>query len=58
MRWPWVRRAEEPSNTSLSIADPTLAALFTPGGLVRHRRDHGGRDQQRWAFGLYRGVSA
>lgn len=34
MRWPWSRRAEQPSNTSLSIADPTLAALFTPGGLV------------------------
>jgi HK97 family phage portal protein len=34
MVWrPW-RRAEQPSNTSLSIADPTLAALFTPGGLV------------------------
>jgi HK97 family phage portal protein len=34
MRWPWTSRAQEPSNTSLSIADPTLAALFTPGGLV------------------------
>jgi hypothetical protein len=25
-----VRRAEQPSNSSLSIADPTLAGLFTP----------------------------
>jgi HK97 family phage portal protein len=31
MRWPWSRR-DEPANTTLSIADPTLAALFTPGG--------------------------
>lgn len=34
MRWPWQRRPEPPANTSLSIADPTLAALFTPGGVV------------------------
>jgi HK97 family phage portal protein len=32
MRWPWSSRAQEPSNTTLSIADPALAALFTPGG--------------------------
>jgi HK97 family phage portal protein len=31
MRWPWQKRE---SNTALSIADPALAALFTPGGLV------------------------
>jgi HK97 family phage portal protein len=34
MRWPWQRAPEPPANRSLSIADPTLAALFTPGGLV------------------------
>lgn len=34
MRFPWQRRPEPPANTSLSIADPTLAALFTPGGVV------------------------
>lgn len=34
MRWPWQAKPEPPANTSLSIADPTLAALFTPGGLV------------------------
>jgi HK97 family phage portal protein len=34
VRWPWQRRPEPPANTSLSIADPTLAALFTPGGVV------------------------
>lgn len=31
MRWPWSR---EPENLNRSIADPTLAALFTPGGFV------------------------
>jgi HK97 family phage portal protein len=34
MRWPWQSKPEAPANRSLSIADPTLAALFTPGGLV------------------------
>lgn len=34
MRWWWQRRPEPPVNRTLSIADPTLAALFTPGGLV------------------------
>jgi len=34
MRWPWQAKPEPPANSSLSIADPTLAALFTPGGLV------------------------
>lgn len=34
MRWPWQRPPDAPANTSLSIADPALAALFTPGGLV------------------------
>jgi HK97 family phage portal protein len=34
VRLPWQRKPDPPANTSLSIADPTLAALFTPGGLV------------------------
>lgn len=37
VRWPWTRRdaaSGAPTNTVLSISDPTLAALFTPGGLV------------------------
>lgn len=34
MRFPWQRKPEPPANASLSIADPTLATLFTPGGLV------------------------
>jgi HK97 family phage portal protein len=34
MRWPWQAKPEPPANSSLSIADPTLATLFTPGGLV------------------------
>lgn len=34
MRWPWQPKPEPPANRTLSIADPTLAALFTPGGLV------------------------
>lgn len=34
VKWPWSRRVEQPANTSLSIADPALAALFTPGGYI------------------------
>lgn len=34
VRWPWQKRAGQLANVSRSIADPTLAALFTPGGLV------------------------
>ena len=34
MQWPWQRKPEPPANRTLSISDPTLAALFTPGGLV------------------------
>jgi HK97 family phage portal protein len=35
MRWLWSRREPvAPANRSISIADPTLAALFTPGGVV------------------------
>ncbi|MET8150244.1 phage portal protein [Actinoplanes sp. NPDC049668] len=33
MKWPWSRRAE-PQNSTLSIADPALAAYFNPGGYV------------------------
>lgn len=34
MRWPWQRPPDAPANTSLSIADPALAALFTPGSVI------------------------
>lgn len=38
MRWPWQRKPDRgvpiPINATLSISDPTLAALFTPGGVV------------------------
>lgn len=34
VKWPWSRRGEQVVNTSLSVSDPTLAALFTPGGVV------------------------
>ena len=34
MRWPWQRRPVPPANRSLSIADPTLVELFTPGGVI------------------------
>jgi len=33
VRWPWTRR-DEPVDLNRSIADPTLAALFTPGGTL------------------------
>lgn len=33
MRWPWSQR-QNVENVTRSIADPTLAALFTPGGVV------------------------
>lgn len=33
MQWPWSkRRDDEPSNVLTSISDPSLAALFAPGG--------------------------
>jgi HK97 family phage portal protein len=35
MQWPWSRRRDiEPSNVLTSISDPSLAALFSPGGLA------------------------
>lgn len=36
MRWLWSRPepTPQPANTTLSVADPALAALFTPGGYV------------------------
>jgi HK97 family phage portal protein len=33
MRWPWAKRVEQPTGL-ISVADPALAALFTPGGVV------------------------
>jgi HK97 family phage portal protein len=34
MRWPWQSKPEQPANTSLSLSDPALAALFHPGGFT------------------------
>lgn len=33
MRWPW-NKQEAPNALTRSIADPTLAALFSPGGVI------------------------
>lgn len=33
MKWPWSRRVEQPTGL-ISIADPTLAGLFHPGGFT------------------------
>jgi HK97 family phage portal protein len=57
VRWPWSSRAEEPSNTSLSIADPTLAALFTPGGLMDLAGVVVGETSAMGLSGLYRALS-
>lgn len=35
MQWPWSKRRDvEPSNVLTSISDPSLAALFAPGGFT------------------------
>jgi HK97 family phage portal protein len=57
MRWPWSRRAPAPVNTSLSIADPTLAALFTPGGVVDLAGVVVGETSAMGLSGLYRALS-
>jgi HK97 family phage portal protein len=57
VRWPWQRRPAEPVNTSLSISDPALAALFSPGGVVDLA---GVQVSEKSALGLsalFRGVS-
>jgi HK97 family phage portal protein len=57
VRWPWSRRAEQPSNTSLSIADPTLAALFTPGGVIDLAGVSVGETSAMGLSGMYRALS-
>jgi HK97 family phage portal protein len=57
VRWPWQRRPEPPANTSLSIADPTLAALFTPGGLVDLSGVSVGETSALGLSALYRALS-
>ena len=57
MRWPWSGRAQQPSNRSLSISDPTLAALFTPGGLVDLAGVNVGETSAMGMSALYRALS-
>jgi HK97 family phage portal protein len=57
MRWPWSRRAEQPANTSLSIADPALAALFSPGCVVDLAGVEVGEQSALGLSALFRGVS-
>lgn len=57
MRWPWQREPESPANTSLSIADPTLAALFTPGGLIDLAGVSVGETSAMGLSALYRALS-
>jgi HK97 family phage portal protein len=57
MRWPWRARPEPPANTSLSIADPTLAALFTPGGVVDLAGVSVGETSALGLSALYRALS-
>jgi HK97 family phage portal protein len=54
MRWPWQK---PPANTSLSIADPALAALFTPGGLVDLAGVTVGEFSTLGLSGMYRALS-
>jgi HK97 family phage portal protein len=56
VKWPWSRR-EEPKNVALSIADPTLAALFTPGGLVDLSGVSVNETSALGISALYRGLS-
>ncbi len=57
MRWPWSRRVEEPSNTALSITDPQLAALLSPGGTVDLAGVHVGEQSALGLSALFRGVN-
>jgi HK97 family phage portal protein len=57
VRWPWSSRAEQPSNTTLSIADPTLAALFTPGGFTDIAGVTVGETSSLGLSGIYRAVN-
>lgn len=57
VRWPWSRAPEAPVNSSLSIADPALAALFNPGGLVDLAGVSVGEQSALGLSALFRGVS-
>lgn len=57
MRWPWQPKPEQPANRTLSIADPTLAALFTPGGVVDLAGVSVGEQSSLGLSALFRGVS-
>lgn len=57
MRWPWQAKPEPPANSSLSIADPQLAALFTPGGVVDLAGVSLGEQSALGLSALFRGVS-
>jgi HK97 family phage portal protein len=56
VKWPWSRR-EQPANTSLSITDPRLAALFSPGGTVDLAGVEVGEQSALGLSALFRGVS-
>lgn len=57
MKWPWQRRPEPPVNSSLSITDPALAALFSPGGVVDLAGVSVGEQSALGLSALFRGVS-
>jgi HK97 family phage portal protein len=59
VRWTFWRRAEpeQPANRTLSIADPTLAGYFTPGGLVDLAGVSVGETSAMGISALYRAVS-
>lgn len=59
MRWPWSRRTDDtslPTNLT-SIADPALAALFTPGGVVDLAGVSVNENSALGLSALFRGVS-
>jgi HK97 family phage portal protein len=56
MRWPWAKRVEEPTGLT-SIADPALAALFSPGGVVDLAGVSVGEQSALGLSALFRGVS-
>lgn len=56
VKWPWSRR-EAPSDVTRSIADPTLAAWFSPGGVVDIAGVVVGENSALGNSALFRGVS-
>jgi HK97 family phage portal protein len=57
VKWPWQRRPEPPANRTLSITDPALAALFSPGGTVDLAGVSVGEQSALGLSALFRGVS-